>query len=123
MSNDPKFEIPPEMRALAEKSVAQAKQAFEGFVDAAQKAVNMAEGQASTARSGAKEVGNLAMNFAEKNMTSAFAFAQKLVQAKDLEEMLKLQSEYVRGQIEVLTEQAKDLGKIAAKVGTSGLKN
>ena len=123
MSKDPKFEVPPEMRALAEKSVAQAKQAFEGFITAAQKAVNMAEGQATTAHSGAREVGNLAMSFAEKNMTNAFAFAQKLVQAKDLEEMLKLQGEYVRSQIEVLTEQAKDLGKVAAKLGTTGAKH
>ena len=123
MSKDPKFEIPPEMRALAEKSVAQAKQAFDGFITAAHQAVNMAEGQASSAHSGVKEVGNLAMQFAEKNMTSAFAFAQKLVQAKDLEEMLKLQADYVRAQIAVLTEQAKDLGKVAAKLGTTGAKH
>ncbi len=120
MSKDAKFEVPPEMRALAEKSVSQAKQAFEGFLDAAQKAVSMAEGQATTAHTGAKEVGNLAMRFAEKNMASAFGFAQKLVQAKDVEELLKLQADYVRSQIEVLTEQAKDLGKAAARLGTGG---
>ena len=51
MTKEPEFAIPAEMRAMAEKSVAQAKQAFEGFMTAAQKAANLAEGQASTAHS------------------------------------------------------------------------
>ena len=37
------FEIPAEMRAVAEKSVEQAKQAFNSFISAAQHAVNSAE--------------------------------------------------------------------------------
>jgi hypothetical protein len=47
MAKDPmsSFEIPPEMRNLAEKSVAQAKQAFDGFLSAAQQAISRVEGQ------------------------------------------------------------------------------
>ena len=37
-----RFEIPADMRALAEKSVEQAKQAFDIFISAAQHAVNTA---------------------------------------------------------------------------------
>ena len=55
------FEIPAEMRAFAEKSVEQAKQAFDSFVSAAQHAVNTAENQAASARTGAKEVGEMAI--------------------------------------------------------------
>ena len=51
------FEIPAEMRAFAEKSVAQAKLAFDSFISAAQQAVNTAETHANTARVGAKEAG------------------------------------------------------------------
>ena len=40
------FEIPADMRALAEKSVEQAKQAFDIFISAAQHAVSTAENQA-----------------------------------------------------------------------------
>ena len=43
------FEIPAEMRAMAEKSVEQAKQAFDSFISAAQHAVNTAESQAAHA--------------------------------------------------------------------------
>jgi hypothetical protein len=37
------FEIPAEMRAFAQKSAEQAKQAFDSFISAAQHAVNTAE--------------------------------------------------------------------------------
>jgi hypothetical protein len=48
MNKEPEFGIPAEMRPMAEKSVAQAKQAFEGFITAAQKAANLTAGQATT---------------------------------------------------------------------------
>jgi hypothetical protein len=34
-------------------------------------------------QAGAKEVGELAMGFAERNITSSFEFAQRLLQAKE----------------------------------------
>jgi hypothetical protein len=50
MAAPDRFEIPPEMRAFAEKSVEQARQAFDGFISAAHNAVAAFEGQAETAR-------------------------------------------------------------------------
>ena len=109
------FEIPPEMRAVAEKSVEQAKQAFEGYLAAAHRTVSTLEGQAENARKGAKNVGARAMDFAQKNITSSFEFAQKLVRAKDLQELMALQASYMRTQMQVLAEQAKELGEGATK--------
>ena len=120
MNKEPDFGIPAEMRAMAEKSVAQAKQAFEGFMTAAQKAANLAEGQATTGHTAAKQASSMAIEFAERNMTSAFVLAQKLVQARDLEEMLKLQADYVCSQIDALTEQARDISKLTDRVGPGG---
>jgi phasin len=107
------FEIPQDMRAFAEKSVAQAKQAFDGFMSAAHQAVNAFEGQAETARKGAKNVAEKAISFAEHNVTTSFAFAQQLVKAKDVQEVLRLQADFVRNQMQVLAEQAKELGDSA----------
>lgn len=117
------FPIPPEMRALAEKSVEQAKQAVEGFISAAQSTVTALEGQAATARKGAKDVGTKAMEFAGQNITSSFDFAQKLVHAKDVQEMLDLQASYIKSQMQVLSEQAKELGQSAGKMATDPLKS
>ena len=84
MAANDRFEIPPEMRAFAEKSVDQARQAFDGFIAAAHNAVSAFEGQAETARKGAKDVTVKAINFAEQNIASSFELAQQLLRAGKL---------------------------------------
>ena len=116
------FEIPADMRALAENSVEHAKKAFDGFIAAAHEAVTSLEGHASKTQAGAKEVGKKAIDFAEKNVASSFAFAQKLVQAKDVEEMMRLQAEFVATQIKALGEQARELGESVANAATDTAK-
>lgn len=110
------FEIPAEMRALAEKSVEQARQAFETFMTAASQAASTADKQAAGARAGVKEVGELAVRFAERNVASSFEFAQQLVRAKDSQEVMALHADYVKRQIAALSEQTKELTKEAAKM-------
>jgi phasin len=111
------------MRAIAEKSVAQAKQAVEGFISAAQRTASALEGQAETARKGAKDVGGKAMGFVEQNVATSFDFAQKLVRAKDVQEVLELQASYIRTQMQALSEQAKELGQSTGKMATDPLKS
>src|SRR5262245_348969 len=115
-----RFEIPADMRALAEKSVEQAKQAFDIFVSAAQHAVSTAENQTASVQAGAKEIGGLAMGFAERNITSSFEFAQRLLQAKDPKDVMALHADYVNSQIAALTEQGQQLGKRMAKMAGEG---
>lgn len=111
-----RFDLPVDVRALAEKSVEQAKQAFDIFISAAQHAVSTAESQAASAQAGAKEVGELAIGFAERNIKSSFEFAQRLLQAKDPKDVMALHTEYVNNQIAALTDQAKELSKRATKM-------
>jgi phasin len=111
----PPFEIPAEMRALAEQSLEQARLAFDKFSAAAHEAVNTLEGRAKTAQAGAKDVGEKAMSYAEENVSNAFAFAQKIVQAKDVNDLMQLQAEFVKTQMHTLSEQAKALGQTATK--------
>jgi phasin len=122
MAATDRFEIPPEMRAFAEKSVEQARQAFDGFISAAHHAVSTFEGQAETARKGAKDVTQKAMTFAERNIASSFELAQQLVRAKDAQEVMSLQADYIRRQMQVLTEQAKELGESTGKAAREAAK-
>jgi phasin len=117
---NPKFQIPTEMQAFAEKSMEQAKVAFDSFIAATRQAVTSAETQAASARTGAKETGDLAMRVAERNMTASFDFAQRLMRAKDPQELAALHTEYVKSQVAALTEQAKELSKQAAKMAGQG---
>jgi phasin len=112
------YEIPAEMRDFAEKSVEQARKAFEGFIGAAQKAVGTVESSALTMPAGVKDVGSKAMSYAEANVKAAFDHAQKLVHAKDLQEIMQLQADYLKSQMATLQEQAKEIGTTVQKAVT-----
>ncbi|MBV9396083.1 MAG: phasin [Methylobacteriaceae bacterium] len=107
------YEVPSEMRDFAEKSVEQARKAFEGFIGAAQKAAGAMEASPFAMPVPVKDLGAKAMSFAESNVKAAFDFAQKLVHAKDMQEVLALQSEYLRAQTTAIQEQTRELGALA----------
>ena len=62
------------------------------------------------------------MKFAQRNVLSAFEFAQKIVQARDVNELIRMQTEFVQWQIQVLGEQVKDLGETAANTTETATK-
>lgn len=118
----PSFEIPAEMRAVAERSVEQAKLAFNNYMQAAQEAVSTFEERVKASQAGAQGISKKAMNFAERNVISAFEFAQKVVQAKDVQTLIKMQTEFVQTQMQVLSEQLKDLGETATRTAMDSVK-
>lgn len=109
----PSYEIPAEMRDFAEKSVEQARKAIDGFMGAAQKTVDTLEGSASTVQSSAKDATRKTFTYAEQNIAAAFDLAQKMVRAKDVQEAMQYQAEYVRAQFEAMQAQMKELGSMA----------
>jgi len=121
-SSTPQLEIPKEMRAVAERSVEQAKAAFNTYMQAAQEAVSSFGGRVEKSQAGALDISKTAMSFAERNVLSAFEFAQKIVQAKDVQELLRLQTEFVQSQMQVLPAQVKDLGETIGKAALGGAK-
>lgn len=118
MAKDPfeQFAIPTEMRAFVEQSVAQARKAFDGFILAANQAMGQLEGHAQAARSSANTITQKSMSYAEQNVAASFDFAQKLMQAKDASEVMRLQSEYLGRQMQTISAQVQDLGQSAAKM-------
>jgi phasin len=122
-NNSPKHEIPAELRAMAERGVEQAKSAFDKYMQAAHEALSAFDQWFKAGQAGARDIGTNAMTFAQRNVQSAFEFAQSIVQAQNLEEVVKRQTEYVRSQIQVLGEQAKQLGETAAKLTAEGAKD
>jgi len=110
--------MPEEIRAFIEQSVQQARTAFDGIFDAAHKAIGQFEGSAKAARSAATEIADKSVAYAEKNMNATFEFAQKLMQAKDPAEVMKLQSEFLGRQMQTISAQVQELGQSAAKIVT-----
>jgi len=117
-----RFEIPKEMRSMAEASFDQARNTFEKFVASAQQAAGSFEDRGATARAGAKDISSKAIAYAEKNVQASLDFAQSLLKAKDLTEVMRLHSEYVQGQMRSLAEQASEMGQIVSRAAMEAAK-
>jgi hypothetical protein len=90
----------------------EAKLTFTDYNQAARDAVSTFDQWIEASQVGAQGITKKAMKFAHHNVLSAFDFAQKIVQAKDIDELKRTQTEFVQWQIQVLSEQVKDLGEI-----------
>jgi hypothetical protein len=60
---------------------------------------------------------------ATKNITATLAFVQKLSQAKNFEEVVKLQTEFMGTQMNSFNEQSKVLSEIYTKAGEDAMKS
>ncbi len=117
-----RFEIPKEMRSMAEASFDQARKAFEKFLASAQATAGSIEERGATVRAGAKDIGAKAISYAEKNVQASLDYAQSLLHAKDLTEVMKLHGDYVQAQMRALTEQATEMGQIVSRAALDAAK-
>jgi phasin family protein len=108
MSTTPPFEIPTDMRKMTEQSMEQAKTAISGFLQFFQRGV-------PSNVMGSSDLSNKVFGYAERNVASAFEFAQRLVQVRDIQALATLQMEFIQAQMQAMTEQAKDLSETATK--------
>ena len=113
MTQNP-FEIPQQMRDLAERNIEQARMAYDQFMGAMNQAMGMwaqaIPGNGMTA--GFKRVQDRATMFAKQNAEAAFALASDLANAKDVQQVLTLQSRFAQSQMQSYAMQAQDLGRL-----------
>jgi len=57
-------------------------------------------------------------NFMQRNVTATFDLGDKLSQAKDMQEALKVQSEFFQDQMRTMTDQARSMGESAMKAAS-----
>lgn len=124
MSDDERdpFAIPKDMRTMAEASFEQARRAFDKFMENARTTAGDIEDRRETVRAGAKEIGSKAVAYAEKNVQASLDYAQSLLKAKDLPEVMKLHNEYAQSQMRSLAEQASEMGQIVSRAAMDAAK-
>ncbi len=111
----PEFEIPSSLRDLAAKSVDQAREAYNRFMEAARQAHDVVSRSTDVIATGAREINEKAVKYTEANLQANFDLAQRLVQAKDLKEALDIQNQFARQQMETLAQQAQELSRLLAQ--------
>ena len=117
-----RFEIPKDMRSMAEASFDQARKSFEKFIAGAQAAADSLSARTATVGAGAKDASAMAFSYAEKNVQASLDYAQALVHAKDLSEVIRLHREYVQAQMRSVAEQASEMGQIMSRAAMDAAK-
>ena len=117
-----RFEIPKDMRSMADASFEQARKGFEKFIAGAQAAADSLSARTATVGAGAKDASAMAFSYAEKNVQASLDYAQALVHAKDLSEVMRLHREYVQAQMRSVAEQASEMGQIMSRAAMDAAK-
>jgi hypothetical protein len=113
MADKQMFEIPEEMRDFAEKNVEQARVAYGQFMEFMSQAMNAWSSTGPEAAS-FKAFQERAVAFAKENAERSFALASDLAKAKDMQEVVTLQSRYVQTQMQTFGIQAQQLSWLMA---------
>jgi len=106
------FKVRDEMRNMAERSVTQARQALESFLQAARRTTENMEQTSGQVQAGAKDAAQKTLSAVEQNLRTSLDYAQRLVRAKDLQEVGQIQSEFARTQTEAMQAQMKEYGSV-----------
>jgi len=115
MAETPSFEIPPELREMAEKNVEQARAAYGQFMDFLTQAMGAwATSPGGAELGGFRAVQERAIAFAKENAERSFALASEMARAKDVQEVLTLQSRYAQTQMQTFGIQAQQLSWLMA---------
>jgi len=113
MADNP-FEIPQQMRDLAEQNIKQAHAAYEQLTDFVTKAMDawMGAMPSNALATGFKDVQGRAAEIAKKNADSAFALVEKIAKAQNLQEIVTLQTQFAQDQMKAFTTQTQELYKL-----------
>lgn len=99
------FVIPPLARELAAKGVEQARKSFDSLAGATQTAISTGTYLPSSAR----EFNGRIFSLTEQNVKDLFDLAQNVIEAKSMDEVLKLQTEFMARSADKMQKQAGEL--------------
>ena len=100
-----------DLGAIGKQTVAHAYSAMDYYFDHLKKTV-------ASAPSGGTEFGEKVKSCAERNISATQEFVRELSYTKDIQDMLRIQMEFMRTQLEAFREQAKDLGEAYIKAAS-----
>jgi len=103
-----------ELNAMAKQTMEQAHGAVDNYFGFLQKTV-------SSFPSGGTDFGEKLKDYAEKNIAATRDYVNKLSQAKDFQDVMRIQSEFMQAQMSAFGEQTKTLGEAYTKAATASV--
>ncbi|MGY4284315.1 hypothetical protein ACVWXO_003535 [Bradyrhizobium sp. LM2.7] len=109
------------MREMAQTTLDKAKDAVSKYMTESQKLREKADSGVRATYTSAKEMNDKAMAFAEANVAAGFELAQRLLQAKDPQEMGVVYQSHLKEQMERMNAQFRELGNAMSQPPTVDL--
>jgi len=103
------------MREMAQATLDKAKDAVSKYMVESQKMRAKVDSSVQASYSSAKEMNEKAVAFAEANVVAGFELAQRLLQAKDPQEMGAVYQSHLKEQMEKMNAQFRELGNLMSK--------
>ena len=107
--------VPEAVRAMAEKSVAQTREVYDRSNDALDASIATFERTFDAAGQGAAAFNRKIIDLAQRNVNSVFDLTKSLAGAKNLTDIVELQSAYWQKQLSALTAQAEEVRALSTK--------
>jgi phasin len=108
--------VPESVRALAEKTVNQTREAYERGKESLEESIDALERSFDAAGQGATAFNRKLIDIAQRNLNSGFDLAKSLAGAKNLAEIVELQSSFIRSQFDVFASQAGEIRALTTKI-------
>jgi phasin len=112
----PDTAVPEAVRAMAEKTVDQSREVYDHSKDALDASVATLERTFDAAGQGAVVFNRKIIDIAQRNVNSGFDLAKSLAGAKNLSEMVELQTAYWQKLLGALKSQAEEVRTLSTKV-------
>ena len=103
------------MREMAQTTLDKAKEAVLKYMAESQKLREKADSSVRATYSTAKEMNEKAVAFAEANVQAGFELAERLLQAKNPQEMGTIYQSHLKEQMEKMNAQFRELGSMISK--------
>ncbi|HUU67159.1 MAG TPA: phasin family protein [Methyloceanibacter sp.] len=108
--------VPESVRMLAEKTVNQTREAYERGKESLEDSIDALERSFDAANQGATAFNRKLIDIAQRNLNSGFDLAKNMATAKNLAEIVELQSAFIRSQFEVFASQAGEIRALTTKI-------
>ena len=109
-------QVPATLRDLAESNIAQTRELYERSKDALQAVLASWQKTFGAANQGAASLNFKIMDIAERNISTGFDLATGLAGARNLTEVMELQSAYWRKQLSRLQTQAEEVRALSTRI-------
>jgi hypothetical protein len=103
------------MREMAQTTLDKAKDAVSKYMAESQKMRAKVDSSVQASYSSAKDMNERAVAFAEANVVAGFELAQRLLEAKDPQEMGAVYQSHLKEQMEKMNAQFRELGNLMSK--------